>query len=222
MDILKRVLLVACLIAPTVAAASPAASGAEPCNPLHGRFRYMRALPEQSELIWEARYTCNVDPDYERVKGVRAGSGNGTRDECAKGSGWLPPGTYDLRSHADNYNGSVIWGRVWHLQDKKCASGVMRTELFIHTEETRTQGQAGCLTGPNADGPQCWEGPQDYLSAGCIKVAHPTDIADAHYVFHNHGGPSTHGTSHPSILLVEDGVTAPVEPCLDCPVKLGG
>jgi hypothetical protein len=96
----------------------------------------------------------------------RAGSGSGT-DACQHNN-WIPLGTYDVRLHDDHYAGSDIRGRVWYLSDYSCSNGVVRTELFVHSEETSDQGQ-DCPTG--GDDPFCWEGPNDYYSNGCIKVA---------------------------------------------------
>jgi len=111
-------------------------------------------------------------------RGFRAGSGTST-DECALRQGWLPAGWYDLRGHFDYYNGSLIKGRVWQLSDKRCngGSGQLRSELFIHSEETADEGQY-CPT--PYDDSFCWEGDSDYYSLGCIKVAHaqpyPSDV----------------------------------------------
>ena len=100
----------------------------------------------------------------------RAGSGS-SQDECESGVGWLPTGRYDIVLHVHNYDGSKIKGRVWQLSDKRCngGTGTLRTELFIHTEETASMGQ-DCIAGI-ADAPFCWEGDNDYYSAGCIKLA---------------------------------------------------
>jgi hypothetical protein len=114
-------------------------------------------------------------------QGWRAGSGVST-NECAVGYGWLPGGWYDIVGHFDYYNGSAIKGRVWQLSDKRCSGGTgnLRTELFIHSEETADEGQY-CPT--PYDDPFCWEGDSDYYSHGCIKLAHeppwPSDVAQA-------------------------------------------
>jgi len=114
-------------------------------------------------------------------QGFRAGSGEST-NECYVGHGWLPAGWYDLVGHFDSYNGSSIKGRVWQLSDKRCSGGTgnLRTQLFIHSEETADTGQY-CPT--PGDDPFCWEGTSDYYSVGCIKLAHatpyPSDIGKA-------------------------------------------
>jgi hypothetical protein len=111
----------------------------------------------------------------------RAGSGTST-NECYLGHGWLPTGWYDIVGHFDHYDASLIKGRVWQLSDKRClgGTGTLRTELFIHSEETADDGQY-CPT--SSDDRFCWEGPSDYYSNGCIKLAHappyPSDIAYA-------------------------------------------
>ncbi|MDX6517008.1 MAG: hypothetical protein QOH73_2674 [Gaiellaceae bacterium] len=115
----------------------------------------------------------------------RAGSGDST-NECIVGHGWLPAGSYDIRLHSDYYGGSKIQGRVWYLSDKRCSggSGNLRTELFIHSEETSSQGQS-CGAG---DLPFCWEGSHDYYSAGCIKLNHYGDLPSADTDWHGWGG----------------------------------
>jgi hypothetical protein len=111
----------------------------------------------------------------------RAGSGTST-NECYLSHGWLPTGWYDIVGHFDHYNASLIKGRVWQLSDKRCmgGTGTLRTELFIHSEETPDGGQY-CPTA--GDDPFCWEGAFDYYSNGCIKLAHappyPSDVAYA-------------------------------------------
>jgi hypothetical protein len=103
--------------------------------------------------------TCN-SPIY------RAGSGSGTN--ACQHNNWIPLGHYDIPFHNDHYTGSLIQGRVWRLTDYQCSNGVRRTELFVHSEETSSNGQY-CPTG--GDDPFCWEGVNDYYSNGCIKLA---------------------------------------------------
>jgi hypothetical protein len=125
------------------------------------------------------------DPETGRIYGSqawRAGSGT-VQDACNKADpahgdnvgGWLPTGLYDIKGHYHHYNGSSVRGRVWRLQDKACSDGTLRTELFIHSEETADNGQS-CEA-------FCWDGPNDYYSQGCIKIsrggAAPTDLAQA-------------------------------------------
>jgi hypothetical protein len=114
-------------------------------------------------------------------RGFRAGSGTST-DECYVAHGWLPTGWYDIVGHYDHYDASLIKGRVWQLSDKRClgGTGTLRTELFVHSEETADDGQY-CPT--PYDDSFCWEGAADYYSNGCIKLAHaqpyPSDVAIA-------------------------------------------
>lgn len=117
-----------------------------------------------------ARY-LNQYGQYTGTEGTqRAGSGS-TTDACQKNYGWIPDGWYNLKSpgHIHHFAGSAIQGRIWRLSDKACHTGVLRTELFIHTEETSSNGQS-CPTG--GDDPFCWEGENDYYSNGCIKLSH--------------------------------------------------
>jgi hypothetical protein len=145
----------------------------------------------------------------------RAGSGI-TTDPCQVNHGWLPNGWYDLDSTGmiHDFNGSSIHGRVWSLQDKQCNDGTWRTALFIHTEETVSNGQ-DC--GPNDDDPWCWDdtradpgaqvGTNDYKSEACIKVRRNSqegnwngDMSDTHTTYHDSWG--SHGNSITDILNV--------------------
>ncbi len=104
----------------------------------------------------------------------RAGSGLGARhpqgrDECATARGWLPAGTYTVGARHTRYDGAVIKGYAIPLSDKTCADGrTRRTALFIHSEMTRSGGQGRTES-------RRWDGPSDYASQGCIKLA-PGDI----------------------------------------------
>lgn len=135
----------------------------------------------------------------------RAGSGlppSGT-DACEINVGWLPNGWYDSPSGmTDHYEGSLIHGRVWRLQDKACSGGTVRTELFIHTEETVPNNQDCGPLLPNDDLPECWDmravsggtvASWDYRSEGCIKVRRDSpegswtgDMGPVHSTYHDH------------------------------------
>jgi hypothetical protein len=104
----------------------------------------------------------------------RAGSGNGGTSECAYGN-WIPVGTYNVEFHANNYDGSLIKGRVWKISNHPCSNGVTRTDLFVHSEETAANGQT---CGTPYDQRWCWDGPSDYYSEGCIKIARQPIGAD--------------------------------------------
>ncbi len=65
---------------------------------------------------------------------------------------WIPLGFSTIASHSDAYNGGKIFGRVWQLPDYDCSNGVIRSELFVHSEETPSQGQTNC--GLNGDSPK--------------------------------------------------------------------
>ena len=132
-------------------------------------------------------------PGHYSTLSWRAGSGVST-DSCWPAHGWLPNGWYDLWGHWNNYD-ATIKGRVWYLQNKQCWNGTWRGELFVHSEETASNGQY-CPT--SGDDPYCWEGDHDYYSAGCIKVAHagpiPTDIGQVHTAWHEKSGDTRHGS----------------------------
>jgi hypothetical protein len=115
---------------------------------------------------------------------LRAGSGSGT-NACATNN-WIPVGTYQITFHNDNYDGSLIKGRVWRLTDYQCSNGVRRTELFVHSEETAAQGQS-CPS-------FCWDSTNDYYSNGCVKIARlpvgadgKSDLGRVDYFVHTYG-----------------------------------
>ncbi|MFF0428367.1 peptidoglycan-binding protein [Streptomyces sp. NPDC004520] len=120
--------------------------------------------------------------DGKVLKSWRAGSGMGSKDECASGKGWLPSGSYRVQGHFTNRDGDAIDGYAIQLPDKTCRpkagtkqKPVKRTQLFIHSEMTRygTQGKDT----PGRDDADRWENANDYKSLGCIKLT-PTDIKD--------------------------------------------
>jgi hypothetical protein len=161
-----------------------------PANALTpGWFQFDRKSNANSNLFW----MWGDSSDQLHWIYYRGGSGVST-DECWISHGWLPGGWYDMWGMWDNYNGGQIFGRVFRLSDHTCKNGsTRRTALFIHTEETPSQGQ-NC-----GSEPQCWDGAGDYYSAGCIKVSYPNhgfpnDIGNIHWQFHNNGGSRSHGS----------------------------
>lgn len=108
-------------------------------------------------------WVTNSSGAYYRVL-ARAGSGNGSADDCATNQGWLPKGTYgrgdnDPKSevtHKYKTTGNeVVRGHVWFLNSKRCTAGTKdRTELFIHS--------SGIEGTP-------WN--NNWKSNGCIKVS---------------------------------------------------
>ena len=142
----------------------------------------------------DSRLTISRIDDYDgRVLNqvvYRAGSG-ASRDECESGRGWLPAGYYNLWGHYHHYD-FTIKGRVWYLQDKACWNGIVRRALFIHSEETASNGQ-DCDGSVYTDDPYSWEAEYDYYSAGCIKISraapYPSDLAKLHAYWDNWSGP---------------------------------
>jgi len=133
--------------------------------------------PSNSLLTWKV-VRRGADGAWQVVEQAswRAGSGmlgRAGRNECAKGRGWLPNGTYALRFHRD-YPGNLIKGRAFRLDDHRCRNGRKRVQLFIHTEQG-----PGSVQCPDVPGDQLcrWEFPEvnDYKSAGCIKLS-PDDL----------------------------------------------
>jgi hypothetical protein len=167
---------------------------AGPAQAANGWWTFERISNTNSTLSWKWTYP----PSPTRyTRSWRAGSGT-TQNECRRAEGWLPVGWYSQWGHWNHYDGSSIRGRVWWLQDKYCWDGVTkRTELFIHSEETASNGQS-CTSA--YDDPFCWERAADYYSLGCIKLARPSPVADfpndlgnAHSVYHSYGGSTDHG-----------------------------
>ena len=184
--LLARVAVVGGLALSTALAFAPSAGAYDPRYFTHFTFyRYQNTNSNLKEAV-----TDTTDGRIITQAEWRAGSGTGT-NECVSNVGWLPAGWYTITGHYNNYDGTKIKGRVWQLSDKRCAggTGTLRTELFIHSEETAAQGQY-CPTA--GDDPFCWEGTFDYNSEGCIKVAHatpyPSDIAQVHNMWDGYDG----------------------------------
>lgn len=156
-------------------------------------FEFERIYNSDSNLRWRTgdsngRITTWVE--------WRSGAGDST-DECDKNyttdtGGWLPAGWYSIRGHSHEYNGTVIKGRVWELDDKYCYDGsTLRTELFFHTEETRYRSQI-CDGNAQSDDPYCWDNWWDHESKGCIKLSrpggdkwYPDTVGEVDWYWHN-------------------------------------
>ena len=134
------------------------------------QFNYIKNIssPLNSQLV---AYVTIGTTEY-RIK-MRAGSGDGTKNECTNDHGWLPDGVYsntdsDSNSYFKHWKKSsgnaVVRGWVWELGNKKTRCGNMRTELFIHS-----QGTSG------------WSD-SNYRSEGCIKI-NQTDRTFLHNQF---------------------------------------
>ncbi len=138
-----------------------------------------------------------------QTRSWRAGAGlpgRGGRNACLTSRGWLPNGTYRLRQHND-YHGNVIKGRAFRLDDKACANGRVRHNLFLHSEQGPGNRQCRDRRGDQA----CrWEWPRinDYKSLGCIKMA-PRDLAQLVSLFHRHFAAGVrYGTGQVSLRVV--------------------
>ncbi|MFF4650038.1 hypothetical protein [Streptomyces sp. NPDC001380] len=160
-----------------VAAAAAPASGAQasPRAPYGYTTRMVfdknPSDPTNSRLYWRV-YRVEDSGRQRMVVNAswRAGSGIGVKDDCASNRGWLPNGSYDVTLYTA-YNGSAIKGVAFRLSDKRCHNGTgrWRTELFVHSEMTRTGGQNSRVES------QRWDGNGDYRSNGCIKLK-PADV----------------------------------------------
>lgn len=141
-------------------------------------FKKNKKDPSNSRLSFY--FIQQVTPDKTRtwlVDSWRAGSGLGTahneigRDGCKSFVGWLPSGTYNIRSFSDRFEGDIN-GIVWRLSDKRCKgkSKTNRTALFIHSE-MKKNGQPGSTEKTR------WDGNSDYTSNGCVKLK-PADVRE--------------------------------------------
>ncbi|WP_109507873.1 hypothetical protein [Nocardioides speluncae] len=141
----------------------------------------------QSRLVWkvERRNDAGKWRVIER-KVWRAGSGlpdQWGKDECVRNHGWAPNGTYAPIQY-DQYDGSVINGRVFFLGAKRCTDGTMRSQLFIHSEANPDNTQCADAAGDQS----CrWEHPaiNEYKSNGCIKMA-PGDMKALTKAYHRY------------------------------------
>lgn len=149
-----------------------------------GWFDYDRnGTNDDGRLYW--KWFVNGPPIYS--VDWRAGSGKYLDDRT---NGWLPSGWYSIKGHWNNYD-AAINGRVWYLSDKVSQkTGALRTELFIHTEETPSNGQNASYE------PERWDGPSDYISLGCVKVSYG-NMPGVHNRWTNYGGSTAHGSGSP-------------------------
>lgn len=150
--------------------------------------------PSKSRLTWHEFRTFpdGRPPKLIVKKGWRAGSGDGSTDTCLKNHGWLPGGWYG-GTFKPGFDGDIN-GLVWHLDNKRCGRGTLRSALFIHSEMTPSGGQNCGLE------PECWDGATDYLSEGCIKVK-PSHIKQAAELYRAFYGKRA-GTYKKKLLLV--------------------
>jgi hypothetical protein len=161
-----------------------------------GFFTFEKNLrdPSNSVLTWEVWRTDHLSRRLLLERHWRASSGDGSRDDCYRNHGWLPNGWYG-GTFQTRFVGKIN-GVVWQLDDKRCKDGTPRTELFIHSEMTPT-GDQNCRFEP-----QCWDGPNDYLSEGCIKLD-PSDTREIGNLYQAFYG--TKATDHRErLLLVTD------------------
>ncbi|MEV4441558.1 L,D-transpeptidase [Streptomyces sp. NPDC049577] len=145
-------------------------------DPLNSRLRFV--------------FVQAANPDHVRswvIDSWRAGSGNGSKDTCATGRGWLPNGTYNINHYYPHHNGGPkgVNGISWDIGNHKCHSGKWRTELFIHSKMLPS--------GAQGSGPYKWTG--NYASNGCIKLS-PKDIRELQGLWNG-------GYPHPAKLYVD-------------------
>jgi hypothetical protein len=171
------------------------------------RLRQNRSLPKRASIVFDKNWKNPYDSRIIFRAWARTGpkkgpkawvpveqaswragsglSGAAGRDECHRGQGWAPNGTYSFVQH-DRRKAPLINGRVFELQPKPCRNGTLRQLMFIHSEQNwdntqcrNTKGDDGCR----------WEVPavNDYRSWGCIKMA-PGDLKDLTRRYHHYFG----------------------------------
>lgn len=127
---------------------------------------YPRTLPRfyftiNIRAAQDSRLTLYYSSRADRVRRyvtVRAGSGRGALDECAKSRGPLPTGRYSVWFKPNYLGGNpVIRGDVWRLSDHVCRNRrTVRDDLFIHTSGVsgapfHTYRTHGCIRVDQAD-----------------------------------------------------------------------
>jgi hypothetical protein len=164
------------------------------------RLREKKSVPKRASIVFDKNWSnpyrstitfrawAKVGKKWVPIERAswRAGSGVGGaagKDECHRGSGWAPNGTYSFVQH-DRRKAPLINGRVFELQPLPCRNGTTRRLMFIHSEQNwnntqckNTRGDDGCR----------WEVPvvNDYRSYGCIKMD-PDDLAALTRRFHRY------------------------------------
>ncbi|MEV5509954.1 L,D-transpeptidase family protein [Streptomyces orinoci] len=163
-------------LAPAAAGAAPAKAPAPAATSqaASGNYTYLEFKKGSNPLNSQLRfiYVQASNPDHVRswtIATWRAGSGNGSKDTCATGQGWLPNGTYNIGTYYPHHNGGPhgVNGIAWDIGNHQCHTGKWRTELFIHSKMLPN--------GNQGSGPYHWTG--DYRSNGCIKLS-PHDIRE--------------------------------------------
>jgi hypothetical protein len=181
------------LRAATVAliAALTAGIAAGPAEAYYEKFWFVKNTNNNSTL-WYKRYESSTGKVVSQPS-WRAGSGVNT-NACHTDHGWLPNGWYDVQGHWNHYAASRISGRVWWLTNKACGSYpyTLRTDLFIHTEETPQNTQDTSLER------WWWDGTTDFYSEGCIKMR-PNEIGALHTYWSNWDG-------HQETFTMRDGL----------------
>lgn len=117
------------------------------------RFHYVINVraPQNSRLTL---YYSSRRDQIRRFVTVRAGSGLGTLDECAKSRGVLPVGRYSVWFRPNYRAGNpAVRGDVWRVSDQVCRNRkTVRNDLFIHSS-----GAPGARF-------------RNYRTLGCIKI----------------------------------------------------
>ena len=134
-------------------------------NPFRSRI-YFRAWAKARPKAGPKKWVPVEQASWRAGSGLAGVAG---KDECHRGKGWSPNGTYSFVQH-NRRKAPLINGRVFELESKACRNGTLRQLMFIHSEQNWDNTQCRNTKGDDS----CrWEVPRvnDYRSWGCIKMA---------------------------------------------------
>ncbi|SHN44502.1 hypothetical protein [Cryptosporangium aurantiacum] len=161
MSTIRNIVTAAIGVVTTLGLAAPPAAAGTQVTGVYDRYseravpRFYYAInvraPQNSRLTL---YYSSRHDHARRFISVRAGSGLGSLDECAKNRGVLPVGQYAVRFWPNYRAGNpAVRGDVWRVSDRVCRNRkTVRNDLFIHS--------SGAPGAPF----------RHYRTLGCIKV----------------------------------------------------
>ena len=141
-------------------------------NPINSKLYLMKSVANAKDKV---------------VAKYRAGSGNGSQNECAlSGDGSRGPTrrTASTRSSSTARTSTASsTATSSSCRTRSASKGTKRTELFVHSE-MKPNGRQGTIESER------WDGTRDYYSNGCIKLK-PADIKNLFAKAKRYGWPKT-------------------------------